>query len=258
RRSNRLHPTGAARARADRADRGRGRSRGVRGARRRACARAASADQAAVSGQDLAADAEPAVGPHARTTAALPAVPGPDDRRGARSDPVRAQRTRCGRRRELRASLRRPGPRAHAGSAESAGGRAARDRALLVLGPSLGRGGSARRRSGRVRAAVALLLATLGCEQVEPRPASSEPAPIETREPVESEPVESEPVESEPVESEPVESEPPCELVDPPPNMIDLAKAIPDAIIVAGYQRVDNFTGAPLPGYEAPGAWLEQ
>gem|GEM_PF-2278903 len=109
-----------------------------------------------------------------------------------------------------------------------------------------------------MRAAVALLLATLGCEQVEPRPASSEPAPIETREPVESEPVESEPVESEPVESEPVESEPPCELVDPPPNMIDLAKAIPDAIIVAGYQRLDNFTGAPLPGYEAPGAWLEQ
>ncbi|KIG16430.1 D-alanyl-D-alanine dipeptidase [Enhygromyxa salina] len=32
---------------------------------------------------------------------------------------------------------------------------------------------------------------------------------------------------------------------------------IPSVIIVAGYHRHDNFTGAPLPGYEAAGAWLE-
>lgn len=49
-----------------------------------------------------------------------------------------------------------------------------------------------------------------------------------------------------------------CELVDPPPGLVDLAELIPDAIIVAGYHRADNFTAAPLPGYEAPGAWLER
>jgi D-alanyl-D-alanine dipeptidase len=40
--------------------------------------------------------------------------------------------------------------------------------------------------------------------------------------------------------------------------MVDLAEAIPDAIIIAGYHSHDNFTGAPLPGYEAPGAWFER
>lgn len=40
--------------------------------------------------------------------------------------------------------------------------------------------------------------------------------------------------------------------------MIDLAQAIPDASIVAGYHTANNFTGAPLPGYEASGAWLER
>jgi D-alanyl-D-alanine dipeptidase len=61
--------------------------------------------------------------------------------------------------------------------------------------------------------------------------------------------------------SEPVAPSPerhPCELVDPPPGLVDLATLIPDAIIVAGYSRSDNFTGAPLPGYEVAGAWLER
>lgn len=39
--------------------------------------------------------------------------------------------------------------------------------------------------------------------------------------------------------------------------MVDLRARLPSAIIVAGYHRSDNFTGAPLPGYEAAGAWLE-
>jgi D-alanyl-D-alanine dipeptidase len=48
-----------------------------------------------------------------------------------------------------------------------------------------------------------------------------------------------------------------CELVDPPAGLVDLGERIGSAIIVAGYHRADNFTGAPLPGYEAAGAWLE-
>ncbi len=47
-----------------------------------------------------------------------------------------------------------------------------------------------------------------------------------------------------------------CELVDPPPGFVDLRLAIRDVRVVAGYHRADNFSGAPLPGYEAAGAWL--
>jgi D-alanyl-D-alanine dipeptidase len=57
--------------------------------------------------------------------------------------------------------------------------------------------------------------------------------------------------------SEPVLPEPPCVLVEPPSGFVDLRERIPTAIIVAGYHRSDNFTGARLPGYEAAGAWLE-
>lgn len=48
-----------------------------------------------------------------------------------------------------------------------------------------------------------------------------------------------------------------CVLVDPPAGLVDLREQIPSAIIVAGYHRIDNFTGAALPGYEAAGAWLD-
>jgi D-alanyl-D-alanine dipeptidase len=61
----------------------------------------------------------------------------------------------------------------------------------------------------------------------------------------------------EPTSPEPTSPEPPCILVDPPPGLVDLRERIPTAIIVAGYHRADNFTGARLPGYEAAGAWLE-
>lgn len=56
---------------------------------------------------------------------------------------------------------------------------------------------------------------------------------------------------------EPVPSDQTCVLVEPPPGFVDLRERIPTAIIVAGYHRADNFTGARLPGYEAAGAWLE-
>jgi D-alanyl-D-alanine dipeptidase len=42
----------------------------------------------------------------------------------------------------------------------------------------------------------------------------------------------------------------------PPAGWIDLRLAIPDAVFAIGYATKDNFTGAPLPGYGAPGAWL--
>ncbi len=42
----------------------------------------------------------------------------------------------------------------------------------------------------------------------------------------------------------------------PPPGLTDLRAALPHAIFEIAYATPDNFTGAPLAGYEAPGAWL--
>ena len=42
----------------------------------------------------------------------------------------------------------------------------------------------------------------------------------------------------------------------PPPGFVDLRVALADACFTAGYAAADNFTGAPLPGYAAAGAWL--
>lgn len=42
----------------------------------------------------------------------------------------------------------------------------------------------------------------------------------------------------------------------PPPGLVDLRAALPDACFTAGYAGADNFTGAPLPGYAVAGAWL--
>lgn len=53
------------------------------------------------------------------------------------------------------------------------------------------------------------------------------------------------------------EPAPTCSLVAPPPGLIDLRRALPTAIFAIGYATVDNFTGEVLPGYEAPGAWLD-
>lgn len=41
----------------------------------------------------------------------------------------------------------------------------------------------------------------------------------------------------------------------PPPGFVDLRSVMPDACFLIPYATADNFTGAPLPGYAAPGAW---
>jgi len=41
----------------------------------------------------------------------------------------------------------------------------------------------------------------------------------------------------------------------PPPELVDLRVAVPGLRLAIGYATAENFTGAPLPGYDAPGAW---
>ncbi|HEY0133973.1 MAG TPA: M15 family metallopeptidase [Nannocystis sp.] len=42
----------------------------------------------------------------------------------------------------------------------------------------------------------------------------------------------------------------------PPDGFVDLRVVLPTACFAPGYAAPDNFTGAPLPGYAAPGAWM--
>lgn len=42
----------------------------------------------------------------------------------------------------------------------------------------------------------------------------------------------------------------------PPEGFVDLREAVPGVFLDIRYHGKDNFTGAPLPGYDAPGAWL--
>jgi len=49
---------------------------------------------------------------------------------------------------------------------------------------------------------------------------------------------------------------PPVPSNTPPPGFVDLRRTLPTACFTPGYAAADNFTGAPLPGYAAPGAWL--
>lgn len=44
-------------------------------------------------------------------------------------------------------------------------------------------------------------------------------------------------------------------IVAPPAGLVDLRARLPQLRFSIGYATADNFTGAPLPGYEAPGAW---
>lgn len=44
----------------------------------------------------------------------------------------------------------------------------------------------------------------------------------------------------------------------PPGGFLDLREAVPGIRLDIRYHGVDNFTGAPLPGYGAPGAWLRE
>lgn len=43
--------------------------------------------------------------------------------------------------------------------------------------------------------------------------------------------------------------------VAPPEGLVDLRERLPQLAFSIGYATNDNFTGAPLAGYEAPGAW---
>ncbi|MBZ5713770.1 M15 family metallopeptidase [Nannocystis pusilla] len=47
-------------------------------------------------------------------------------------------------------------------------------------------------------------------------------------------------------------------LRPPPPGFVDLRAALPGACFAVRYATADNFTGAPLPGYDLPGAWLRE
>jgi D-alanyl-D-alanine dipeptidase len=102
---------------------------------------------------------------------------------------------------------------------------------------------------GALGLAGLLLSVLLGCDEAEPSPAP-EHAVARAQAPVVSTIV--------PAQPELLPEQPRCELVEPPQHMVDLAKAIPSAIVLAGYHGPNNFTGAPLPGYEAAGAWLER
>jgi D-alanyl-D-alanine dipeptidase len=48
----------------------------------------------------------------------------------------------------------------------------------------------------------------------------------------------------------------PSKLGVPPEGWVDLAAHVPGLVLDIRYHTADNFTGAPLPGYGAPGAWL--
>ena len=43
---------------------------------------------------------------------------------------------------------------------------------------------------------------------------------------------------------------------EPPDGWVDLRDVVPGIRLDIRYHTADNFTGAPLPGYGAPGAWL--
>lgn len=44
----------------------------------------------------------------------------------------------------------------------------------------------------------------------------------------------------------------------PPKGMVDLMHAVPGLRLDVRYARSDNFTGAPLPGYEVEAAWMAE
>src|SRR5690349_23952608 len=93
------------------------------------------------------------------------------------------------------------------------------------------------------RVAVALLLA---CDAAPSEAPPSTPAPVRIEPP--------KPAPPKPAPPKPAPPKP--EQRTPPNGWIDLRVAIPDGVFAIGYATSDNFTGAPLPGYGAPGAWL--
>jgi len=52
------------------------------------------------------------------------------------------------------------------------------------------------------------------------------------------------------------DAEAPASLAQPPVGLVDVVAFVPYVRLAIGYATADNFTGAPLPGYGAAGAWL--
>lgn len=54
------------------------------------------------------------------------------------------------------------------------------------------------------------------------------------------------------------ESAPDPELRDPPPGFVVLSEAVPGVVLDVRYATVNNFTGAPLPGYVPAVLWVHR
>ncbi|HET6584005.1 MAG TPA: M15 family metallopeptidase, partial [Nannocystaceae bacterium] len=94
---------------------------------------------------------------------------------------------------------------------------------------------------------LALVLAiAIGCEPApspEPAPPAIAPPPVVASSPA----------------VDPVVAPPPAAArrsSPPPPGLVDVVAFVPHVRLAIGYATADNFTGAPLPGYDVPGAWL--
>jgi D-alanyl-D-alanine dipeptidase len=102
--------------------------------------------------------------------------------------------------------------------------------------------------TNRVRIAVGLVLVGACDGSTAPVVASPPPPPIV--------PVEPAPSPAPPPAPEPPVPDPLASLRSPPAGLTDLRVAMPGACFAVGYATPSNFTGAVLPGYAAPGAWL--
>lgn len=122
---------------------------------------------------------------------------------------------------------------------------------------------TARRFLARLLPLGGALLLALACAQSRAIPGS--PAPAAPAAPPEPAPAEPAPagipaeIPAPAPEGEPAPEAPKrdtAKLNAPPAGWVDLAVHIPGIVLDIRYHTADNFTGAPLPGYGAPGAWM--
>lgn len=101
---------------------------------------------------------------------------------------------------------------------------------------------------GRSPFAVVLLLSACNAPSVDPMPTAPDVIPVQPSEPQPA---------PEPEPPGAGQAVTPADASRPPPDgFSDLRAVLPDACFAIGYHTAENFTGAPLPGYAAPGAWL--
>ncbi|MCB9743979.1 MAG: hypothetical protein H6741_28250 [Alphaproteobacteria bacterium] len=98
-----------------------------------------------------------------------------------------------------------------------------------------------------------MILLLLACA-TPPEPPPVHEAPLAEADPVEI--TEEAPPEIEPPPPAPPEDPYAGQRSAPPEGFVDLTARIPSIHIDVAYHRSDNFTGAPLPGYGVPGAWM--